>query len=196
MSKKLIVSYFDNWLEKNIDRFKYKPIKIGFNKYRFEGIIDSIILQITKDTREVTILMYSPNKFQSNESEIDYDMKDISWFYKVQHIKDKGYTDLGWIDEYKDTYYPTFKDMVHTELFEPLVKYCNNFFIQENSLYIVECKYGVTMGVIGNAIQGKSLQKLEDTCVDTNNKLKMSLDEIPKVYKFDIFIDSKNDKKI
>ena len=188
MNQKTMVSYFDNWLAKNIDRFKYKPIKIGFDKYRFDGIIDSIVLQVPKNRKEIRIILYSPNKFQTNKSKTDYEMKDISSLHKVKHIKGKGYTDLDWIDEYKNTFYPTFQAMVHTELFEPLIKYCNKSFINNNSLYIIESKYGIVMGVIGNALQGKSLKELEDVCVNTNNKLKTPLDDTPKVYKFDIFL--------
>ena len=105
-----MVTYFDKWLVKNIDRFKYRPIKIGFESYRFDGINQSIVLQITRDIREITILYYSPNMLNTDSYNCEYDMRDISWFDRVKHIRDKGYCDLGWLEEYKkDRYYPTFK---------------------------------------------------------------------------------------
>jgi len=174
MSSKLMVTYFDKWLAKNIDRFKYRPIKIGFNSYRFDGINKSIVLQITRDIREVTILYYSPNMLNTDNYNCEYDMRDINWFDRVKHIRDKGYCDLGWLEEYKkDRYYPTFKELVETELFEPLIKFCDTYFVKDNHYYIVENCQSVFMGLIGDSSHEKKLKELEEI-----NK---------EVYKFTLF---------
>jgi hypothetical protein len=187
MSRKLIVSYFDKWLAKNLYRFKYKPIKIGFARYRFEGINDSIVLQITPHTRELTMLFHSPNKKGTISYEDDFDMRDISWFEKIKYIKHKGYIDKGWSNQYQTKYYNSYKELLHTELFEPLIEYCNNYFIEENHYYIMECKSGITMGLIGNTNDGKIVQELENTCIAFNNNMTITLDDTPRVYKFSLF---------
>ena len=145
MSKKLLVDYFDNWLDKNITRFRYKPIKIGFNTYCFQGINSNITLQVSQHIRELIMIFQSPNY------DNDCDMLGIGTLLKIKYIKNKGYCDLMWIDEYKkDRYYKYYKQMIHKELFEPLIKYCDKYFIKDNSYYIIESREGIVFTFIDN----------------------------------------------
>jgi len=147
VSKKLLVNYFDNWLEKNINRFRYKPIKIGFNTYHFQGINKNITLQVSQHIKELIMIFQSPNY------DNDCDMLEIGTLLKIKHIKNKGYCDLLWIDEYKkDRYYKNYKQMIHKELFEPLIKYCDKYFIKDNSYYVIESNDGILSTFIDNKI--------------------------------------------
>jgi len=160
MSKKLLVDYFDNWLDKNITRFKYKPIKIGFNTYCFQGINNNITLQVSQHIRELIMIFQSPNKIETNTYDNDCDMLEIGTLLKVKHIKNKGYCDLLWMDEYKkDRYYKNYKQMIHKELFEPLVKYCDSYFIKDNSYYVTEACDNIISAFIANNSNTKVIKK-------------------------------------
>ena len=180
MSQKSIVEHFDKWLIDNIDRFEHKPINIEFNKYSFEGIVENIILVLDDNNCE-SIIEYHNN-------EIKYDTLLLGYIENLKYIEDKGYTDTAWIGKFKDNYYSTYADIINENIFNPIVKYCNDVLIKENHLYLVDMKSNeITFALIGDNSQEKEIQKLEDACVQIDKKLNKVLADNPKVYKFDIF---------
>ena len=40
---------FDRWLSTNSDKFRYKPIQVTKNRYRFEGIIENVYLVLDEE---------------------------------------------------------------------------------------------------------------------------------------------------
>lgn len=165
---------FEKWLQTNQDRFRYKPIKAGSDIYKFEGIIENIYLKIQEDTKEGMILF-------EHENGETYDHISLGYLEEVKYIKGKGYTDLAWADEHK-SYFPTYEEMVYATIFEPIVAYCDKYFIGKNTLYLVEMDTA-TFGLIGGKREEDEIQKLKETCTNTINN-KPSKYEI---YKYDIF---------
>jgi hypothetical protein len=121
--------YFQRWLNKNIDKFTHKPIEVGYCRYIFNGITSHIELYINNRSNEVEIQVLNHNEL--------VDIIFTQFIYRAKHIKNKGYTDLSWINEYKNRFYSTYQDMIYVELFEPLVNYSNNIFIPKNDLYLI-----------------------------------------------------------
>lgn len=179
----MLTTYFDKWLKKNINQFKYKPIKIAFGRYIFEGIIENITLFIDNDNCEIDIY------FDNDDGE-NYDHLDIGYIQRARHIKTKGYTDLDWIDEYKNRFYPTYKEILIKNLFEPLIQYCDDYFIEKNHLYLADMS-SVTFAMIGNSSEGKDIISLEKNLNETSKKINLEKNKYTKIQKLGIFIDKK-----
>ena len=115
------------------------------------------------------MIFQSPNKIGTNTYDNNFDLLEIGTLLKVKYIKNKGYCDLLWINEYKkDRYYKDYKQMIHKELFEPLIKYCNKYFIKGNSYYVIESSDDIISAFIDNNSYEKVLKN--------------------KTYKFNLFI--------
>ena len=129
MTTEPITTYFDSWLDKNIDRFAHKPIKIEFNRYKFDGIIDNIVLVLDDTNCEAMI--------ECSHNDTVYDCISLGYIEDLVFIDDKGYTDSSWVDKYKDKFYTSYEDMIVDNLFNPIASYCNDKFIPNNHLYLV-----------------------------------------------------------
>ena len=148
-----LTKLFEIWLAENKHNFEYCPIKISPNKYMFDRITESIHLQINDENMEVMIT------FSSTLGDY-YDSISIGYFEKVVFEKGKGYTDLGWIDQYKGRYFNTYKKMVNENLFAPILEFCSRYFIVTNSLYLVNMD-SCTFGIIGDWREQKEINNLE-----------------------------------
>ena len=126
----MIIKHFERWLKKNLHQFKYKPYKVGYGKYRFEGVVDNVVLKVTNKTPEVELYIFD------NEGDELLDIITINYILMARHIKNKGYTDLDCVDKDKCKFYPTYQEMIEKELFEKLVNYCKKDFITTNYLHI------------------------------------------------------------
>jgi hypothetical protein len=123
---------FEKWLEKNSERFKYKPLRKNDNEYYFEGIIKNISLHIVCEECYLG--------FDDNDGEcVDY--IDIEYIEQSGYKKDKGYYDEGTTEYYIEKnlpipYFKTYEQMIEKTLFETLVNYCDKKFIRDNRLYL------------------------------------------------------------
>jgi len=169
----MITKHFNRWLQKNLHLFKYKPIQIGFGEYRFDGIIDNITLFIDNNAREVDIYFH-------NDDDKYYDHRIMGYIAKAKHIRTKGYID---IDD-KNRFHPTYKDMIIDNLFLPIVNYCNEYFLEDSHLYLVDYSFS-RFAMVGNKNDGKEIKELEIILQETGNKLNQETDT--KVEKIDIF---------
>jgi len=148
-----LTELFEIWLVDNKHHFEYCPIKITPNKYRFDGIAESIHLQINDENMEVMVT------FSTDFG--DYcDSISIGYFDEVVFQKGKGYTDLGWIGKYKGRYFSTYEKMVDENLFKPIVEFCSRYFIKSNNLYLVSMN-SCTFGLIGDWREKKEIDNLE-----------------------------------
>jgi len=155
MELKPITELFEVWLLQNNHCFHYCPVKIMDGLYKFDGIIDSIGLEISNDTIETMIIFCG----QNNEK---YDHISLGYFDEVVLIKDKGYTDKGWRGDFQNRYYTSYEAMVFENLFEPIITYCNSYFVVENNLYLVSIEtHGCTFALIGNGEDREEIDKLE-----------------------------------
>jgi hypothetical protein len=124
---------FEKWLEKNSDRFTYKPKRIKPSEYSFEGIIKNISLRVACEECSIC--------FDDNDGEY-FDHIDIEYIEYLDYKEGKGYYDEGTILYYIKRnlpipYYPTYEDIIHQTLFETIINYCDKHFIKENSLYLM-----------------------------------------------------------
>ena len=179
----MIMKLFERWLDKNIDLFKYKPIKIGFGRYKFDGIVSNITLVIDNSSCEIDI-------FFDNDDGVNYDHYEIGYIEKARNVKNKGYTDTGWIGKYKNRFYPTYKDMIIENLFLPLISYCDNHFMDGNHLYLVNKSF-LTFAMIGDENDAKKIKKLDTMTEVIDSKITQDTDTYATVTKIDIF--KKND---
>lgn len=191
MNLKPISKYFDKWLDDNIDRFKYKPIKLTTNTYKFDGIVDNIVLVFDDANCEVLI------KFKiESDSNTMQDTISLGCIENLSFIDNKGYTDTSWIHKYKDKYYSTYEDMIIDNLFNPIINYCNDKFITKNSLYFVNINHnGITFALVTDRLQEKEIEKLRNACVQIDKKTNKDLAYTPTMFKCDIFIHSKSCEK-
>jgi len=160
----MIIKHFERWLNKNLHQFKYKPYKVGYGKYNFDGIIDNIVLKVDDRLTEIDIVFYNSKGEPHDHIVIDY-------IEKAKYIKGKGYTDLGWIGKYKNRYYPTYIQMIEENIFNRVVEYCNNHFKEDNYLYIVSYKF-IEMAMIGTHSEIKPIKKLAPMIHLNDDKLK------------------------
>lgn len=152
----MIIKHFEKWMKKNIDKFKYKPCKVGYGEFRFEGLIDNIVLKLDDKSTEVNILFYDSNGEYHDHIEVDY-------IEKARNIRGKGYTDTAWIGEYKNRYYPTYKEMIEDVLFKEILIYCDKHFKQDQYLFIVSYNVDdgeVNMAMIGSEVDMYSIKAL------------------------------------
>ena len=156
---------FKVWLENNSKRFKYKPIGISKDKYIFAGINPNISLKIINSLNMMIV------NYHFNDEEDEYDHIEIGWIETLAYEENKGFTDLGWVEPYNNRYYPSYEELVYENIFEMLLKFCDEKFIEDNCYCLI----------IGNGFS------MADIC--TNSKFeKFKENNIEEqVFKLDLF---------
>jgi hypothetical protein len=163
-----LTTLFKVWLENNSKRFKYKPIGISKDKYIFAGINPNISLKIINSLNMMIV------NYHFEDEEDEYDHIEIGWIQTLAYEENKGFTDLGWVEPYNNRYYPSYEELVYENIFEMLLKFCDEKFIEDN-YYCLIIENGFSMA---------------DIC--TNSKFEKfkenNLEE--HVFKLDLFIRS------
>lgn len=136
-------SIFFEWLHENIDRFNNKPFPDGRGGFYFTGIIKSISLHIDFNQPEA---MLSLDDIDSGEN---YDFISIQYIGNEKYNSSKGFYDADRIDNIY-TYYDSYKELIIIEVFEPIIKYCNEKFKEENSLYLIDYNGGTEAFIASN----------------------------------------------
>ena len=152
MKNSRLTTLFKVWLENNSKRFKYKPIEISKDKYIFAGINPNISLKIINSLKMMVV------NYHFNYEEDEYDHIDIGWIETLAYEENKGFTDLGWEEPYNNRYYPSYEELVYENIFDALVEFCNEKFIEENS-YSLIISDGFTMACICNNSQFEKLRE-------------------------------------
>ena len=82
--------------------------------------------------------------FDDSDGE-NYDQKPLEYIAMLRDDDVKGFYDEEVINyckekgiDYSKDYYPTYLEMLHKVIFEPIVKYANEHFVKENSLYLTD----------------------------------------------------------
>ncbi len=127
MIESRIRKIFRKWLKDNSHRFNHKPYAVNSmcKQYHFEGI-----------TKHVTLVM----DYRLPEAMI-YHHKECCNHDVIQYIgyekydPQKGYYDSDRVDEVYD-YYPTQKELYINEVFEYIIKFVNEKFVEENQVYV------------------------------------------------------------
>jgi len=147
---------FRKWLYENISKFNNKPIPQSKGGFYFKGITKAITLHLDFRQPEAAMLRFDDIKTGKN-----YDYYAIQYIGNEKYNPDKGYYDADRTDNiYK--YYNTYPELIITEVFEEIIKYCNENFKEENSLYLINYG-GSTEGFIApsDATKIKKISKLE-----------------------------------
>lgn len=118
---------FRQWLKDNMHRFKYKPYAVNSvcNEYHFEGI-----------SKNVTLVM----DYQMPEAMV-YHGKDCCNHDVIQYIGDEkydpqmGYYDFDRLDD-KYEYFPTQEALYVNDVFEYIITYVDEKFVEGNQIYI------------------------------------------------------------
>jgi len=131
---------FRKWLYENIDRFNNKPFPNSKGGFYFKGITKAISLHIDFLQPEAEL---SFNDINTNEN---YDYNAIEYIGREKYNPAKGFYDADRIDKLY-TYYNTYQELITTEVFEPIIEYCNEYFKEDNSLYLINYD-GSTEGFI------------------------------------------------
>lgn len=120
---------FETWLEQNLNRFIYKPIKIKKDRYSFEGIVKNIQLSVCSVTFEISLFFYDKNNRLM-------DICSVSCIYEKYNPL-KGYYDSEIINK-NYNYYNSKEELYINDMFEPLLEYANKIFIKTNKLYLFQ----------------------------------------------------------
>jgi len=120
--------YFRDWLEKNLDRFNYKPKKIDNNCYYFEGITKKIVLMLSFPISEAGLWV----RFEDLEDYIP-----ILYVYCESFLPQRGYFDCDRVNR-DFVFYNSLKELYENEVFENLIQFCNKTFVKDNLLYIIK----------------------------------------------------------
>ncbi len=73
---------FELWLEQNLNRFNYKPIKTKKNRYLFEGIVKNIQLSVCSVTFEISLFFYDKNNKLMDISSISCVVRiTVVWYF-------------------------------------------------------------------------------------------------------------------
>ena len=132
---------FYAWLEKNIHRFKHKPVlqKKGNGQvsYRFEGIIENVTLGISFESPEASFYFYNLRELCDEEWGTCFDMLYINYIGWEKYHPIKGYYDADRGDDKYD-YFPTQKELYTNEVFEQIIVDANEMLIHGSSLYLID----------------------------------------------------------
>ena len=154
---------FEKWLKNNYDNFRYKPIPNDFGGYYFDGIIKNISLII--DYRQPEAML----SFDDIKKNKNYDYHSIQYIGDLQYNPTRGYYDADRIDK-KFTYYNSIEKLIITEVFEPIIEYCNKNFKKENSLYLINYN-GSTEGFIATSNE-QDIKKIQKLKLYSNKRIK------------------------
>ena len=163
-------SIFRKWLFQNINRFNNKPISNTKGGFYFEGITKAINLEIDFTQPEA---MLSFNNISTNEL---YDYFTIEYIGDEKYYPLKGFYDADRVDKIY-TYYNTYSELIISEVFEPIIKYCNENFKQNRALYLINYD-GSTEGFISS---------LDETNISKINKLKLNSNKGIQYLKYKLF---------
>jgi len=162
---------FRKWLHENINRFNNKPIPNGKGGYYFRGITKAINLNMDFSQPEAEL------SFDDIETNENYDYYTIEYIGNKKYNPTKGFYDADRTDKIY-TYYNTYKEMIITDVFEPIIKYCNENFKEDNSLYLINYD-GSTEGFIASS---------DETDIAKIIKLKLKNNKNTKYLKYKLFI--------
>jgi len=123
-------SIFRKWLYENLDRFNNKPIPNAKGGFYFKGITKAISLHMNFRQPEAEL---SFNNIVTGEN---HDYYSIQYIGNEKYNPSKGFYDADRTDEIY-TYYNTYSELIITEVFEPIIEYCNNNFKENSSLYLL-----------------------------------------------------------
>ena len=121
---------FRKWLKENITRFTHRPIPNGTGGFYFEGITKAISLNIEFYQPEAMLYF---NNIETNET---FEYFSIQYIGSLKYDSKKGFYDWDRVDNIY-TYYPTYKELIITEVYEEILNYCNKIFKDKNSLYLI-----------------------------------------------------------
>lgn len=147
---------FHEWLDVNINRFKYKPVlqenDESYAVYSFENITEDITLTVSFDSLESSLYFDNLPGFYKDDDDPCYEVYIIGCIENEKHHPSLGYCDVGYLDDvfYDESEYAHFstqKELYIHAVFESSLKYINKMFVPENSLYLID--YGdMTTGFI------------------------------------------------
>lgn len=133
-------SIFRKWLLENIDRFNNKPIPNGKGEFYFKGITKAISLKVDFSQPEAMLW------FKNLDTDEIYDLYSIQYIGAEKYDSIKEFYDADRTDRVY-TYYDTYEELIITEVFEPIIEYCNKNFKKNTSLYLINYD-GSTEGFI------------------------------------------------
>ena len=118
---------FREWLKENMHRFKYKPYPKNSvcNEYYFEGISKNITLVMNYRIPEAMV-------YHCKDC-CDHDV--IQYIGYEKHDPQKGYYDFDRLDD-KYEYFPTQEALYIHDVFEYIITYVNEKFVEGNQIYI------------------------------------------------------------
>jgi hypothetical protein len=166
---------FSKWLKKNEHRLHYKLINKGSYCYSFEGLIKEIELSITlRTTTEI--------EFVFNYNGCCFDLETIAYIGEEAYNPQKGYYDLDRVDKIY-TYYPTREELYINDVFEWMIKKCNEKLTPNNSLYLFDYN-GITSAYIqATQEDDKNNLKVIRNLSTLPNRKDLSLKEAKKLFK-------------
>ncbi|MCK5293878.1 MAG: hypothetical protein KAJ49_04450 [Arcobacteraceae bacterium] len=143
---------FDKWFRENQDRFNLKPIitirdKDSFT-IEFEGLIKNIHIYVNAMPEAIMIFEYDND---------DIDQQPLEYIGDEKYNPKKGYYDADRVDDLF-TYFKTREELYINEVFEAMLKYCNEKLVPENCLYI-HLHRGMTSGKVRNKDEYDKLNK-------------------------------------
>ena len=169
-------SIFRKWLQENINRFNYKPMRNNHGGYYFEGITKAISLSIEFSQPEAEL------HFNNPINDENYDLCSIQYIGHMKYHPLHGFYDADRVDK-MFTYYPTYDALIITEVFEPIIAYTQKYFKKENALYLLD-NDKFTEGFISSSLESelsiKRITKLE--------KARATDNETTKLFKYDVVL--------
>lgn len=120
--------FFNDWLHKNINRFSHHPIRKNRQEFYFRGVTRQVYLIMTNDYTDASLAV-------DDKDGNNFDFLYIQYIGDLKYAPNKGYFDADRVDEIY-SYYPTVKELLVAEVFEPIIIFCNKNFIEKNCLYL------------------------------------------------------------
>jgi len=183
---------FRKWLKNNIDRFNYKPYAVNSmcDRYYFEGITKHVTLVL--DYRLPEAMLYH-HKECCNHDVIQY----IGY---EKYDPKKGYYDADRVDDtgepYPDgheifKYYLTQEELYVNEVFEPIIKFVNEKFVEENQVYVSQSDCSVSSIIAPKADYEKLKENFKGVgfCLSFSCASDNSVRDKPVMYVYDLFED-------
>ena len=174
-SKRQTKKLFRKWLAENIHRFHYRPYSKNkqYTEFYFEGIARNITLAMQYSSPEAML-------FYDDLLDDTYccDHSVIAYVGCASYDREKGYFDSDRIDEKYYTFFPTKEEMIIHEVFEPIITFVNEKFVEGNILSIYEGGWGESLILSQEKFQQKKAAFL---------KRKEQYEDEVRWYAFDIF---------
>ena len=166
---------FRKWLADNMHRFHFKPYSKNrqHNEFYFEGIAKNIKLVMQYHSPEA--MLYYANPLDDTYC---CDHSVIAYVGCACYDKSRGYFDSDRIDEKHYTFFPTKEEMIIHEVFEPIIPFVNEKFVEGNVLSVYEGGWGESLIVSKERFQQQKAALL---------KRKEQYEDEVRLYAFDIF---------